>query len=286
MDIDVSNGPVKVIGMSSAAYHGLKQFDSRSFLLAVLKGGGEAQQWLDQGYPLFSGNSATKRGGEFDAIVMGMCAGKSFYSMICIPPDEVLGSNGSRSTKAYKEWEAQQTGICCTADQAWVYRKMVDSLQANDAAKRLMDATDQTQLSVFWREANGHLLKVRPDGVTPDLWWDLKTTSAPWDRLYRSVFDYGYAEQQWLYCRGAEQIGYEPFRMLFVFVQTMAPYGCHVFYLPDDLVEEAGQRLLSVMEEVRLRRSTGVYMPADHGEITEMEIPKWARGKHEEVVII
>jgi hypothetical protein len=52
------------------------------------------------------------------------------------------------------------------------------------------------------------------------------------------------------------------------------------------LVEEAGQRLVSVMEEVRLRRSTGIYMPADHGEITEMEIPRWARGKQEEVVII
>ena len=286
MDIDVSNGPVKVIGMASSAYHSLKAFDSRSFLLAVLKGGGEAQQWLDQGYPLFTGNSATKRGGEFDEIVMGLCAGKTFDSLVCIPPDEVLGANGSRSTKAYKEWEAAQTGICCTADQAWVYRRMVESLEANGAAKALMDQTSETQLSVFWQDEHGHLLKVRPDGVTPELWWDLKTTSAPWDRLYRSVFDYGYAEQQWLYCRGAEQVGYQPFRMPFVFVQTMPPYACHVFHLPDDLVEEAGQRLVSVMEEVRLRRSTGIYMPADHGEITELEIPRWARGKQEEVVII
>jgi hypothetical protein len=286
MNIDVSNGPVKIVGMEGSVYHSLKQFDSRSFLLAVSKGGGEAQRWLDQGYPLFTGNSATKRGGEFDEIVMGMCAGKTFDSLVCIPPDEVLGANGSRSTKAYKEWEAAQTGICCTADQAWVYRKMIEAMERNSAAKALMDQTSETQLSVFWQEVNGHLLKVRPDGVTPDLWWDLKTTSATWDRLYRSVFDYGYAEQQWLYCRGAEQIGYEPFRMPFVFVQTMPPYACHVFYLPDDLVEEAGQRLLSVMEEVRLRRSTGVYMPADHGEITELEIPAWARGKQGEVVIL
>jgi hypothetical protein len=73
--------------------------------------------------------------------------------------------------------------------------------------------------------------------------------------------------------------------MPFVFVQTMPPFACHVFYLPDDLVEEAGQRLISVMEEVRLRRSTGVYLPADHGEITVMDIPKWARNR-EEVVIL
>lgn len=285
MNIDVSKGAVKVVGMPSAEYFRLTQFDSRSFLLGVMKGGGEAQQWMDSGHSLFSGNAATKRGGEFDAIVMGLCEGKTFDSLVCIPPDEVLGANGSRSTKAYKEWEAQQTGICCTTDQAWVYRQMVDSMEANSAAKALMDQTTETQVSVFWQEASGHQLKVRPDGVTPEIWWDLKTTSASWDRIYRSVFDYGYAEQAWLYCRGAEQIGYSPFRMPFVFVQTMPPYSCHVFYLPEDLVEEAGQRLISVMEEVRLRRSTGVYLPADHGEITELEIPRWARNK-EEVVIL
>jgi hypothetical protein len=78
-------------------------------------------------------------------------------------------------------------------------------------------------------------------------------------------------------------VGLEHFRMPFVFVQTMAPYACHVFYLPEQFVAEAGQRLIRVMEEVRLRRSTGVYMPADHGTITELEIPAWAR-QVEEVV--
>jgi hypothetical protein len=285
MNIDVSQGPVKVVGMASSAYHALKGFDSRSFFTAVMKGGGEAQQWLDQGYPLFTGNSATRKGGEFDDIVMGLCAGKTFEDMVNVPPDDVLGSTGSRNTKAYREWESMQNGICCTADQAWQYRKMIAGLTSNSAAKALMDATTETQLSVFWQDKHGHRLKVRPDGVTPELWWDLKTTSAPWDRLYRSVFDYGYADQAWLYCRGAEQIGCSAFRMPFVFVQTMPPFACHVFYLPDDLVEEAGQRLISVMEEVRLRRSTGVYLPADHGEITVMDIPKWARNR-EEVVIL
>jgi hypothetical protein len=38
------------------------------------------------------------------------------------------------------------------------------------------------------------------------------------------------------------------------------------------------------MEEVRLRRSSGEYMPVDYGEITEMTIPQWALRKREEVV--
>jgi hypothetical protein len=39
------------------------------------------------------------------------------------------------------------------------------------------------------------------------------------------------------------------------------------------------------MEEVRLRRSTGVYKPADADQVLEMEIPAWAM-KTEEVVEI
>jgi hypothetical protein len=37
------------------------------------------------------------------------------------------------------------------------------------------------------------------------------------------------------------------------------------------------------MEEVRLRRSTGMYVPADAEEIQEMAFPQWAM-RQEEVV--
>jgi hypothetical protein len=74
--------------------------------------------------------------------------------------------------------------------------------------------------------------------------------------------------------------------MPFVFVQTMAPYGVHVFYLPTEIVEEAGLRMTRVMEEVRLRRETGVYESADAGEITELQFPQWAKRQEEEVITV
>jgi hypothetical protein len=280
--ISLENGPVKVIGMSNLAYRAEANFDSRSYLHSVMKYGGEAQLWQDKGYSLFGGNAATAKGSEFDDLVMGILAGKTFDSLVCVPPEDVLGANGSRSTKAYKEWAASQTGICVTADIRVQYQRMFDSMLGCDAVHTLISETNETQVSVFF-EAYGHRLKVRPDACTPTLWWDLKTTSQQWDRLFRSVLDYGYAEQAWLYTEGAKAVGYEPFRMPFVFVQTMPPYGCRCFYLPNDLVEEAGQRLISCMEEVRLRRSTGMYMPADSGEIGELTIPQWARNREEVV---
>jgi hypothetical protein len=276
--------PAKIIGLSNSDYRALREFASRSYLYSVAQQGGEAQLWMDQGRSLFGGNSATSKGSDFDAIIEGILGGKQFDAMVAVAPDDVLGANGSRSTKAYKEWAAAQTGICCTADQMEVYERMYASMLNCEAAHQLMQQTNETQVSVFF-EINGHKVKVRPDACTPDLWWDLKTTSSTWDRLFRSVIDYGYAEQAWLYTEGAKAIGYSQFRMPFVFVSTQAPYACRVFHLPEDLVEEAGRQMVSVLEEVALRRSTGMYAPADSGEINELEVPAWARRK-EEVVLI
>jgi hypothetical protein len=278
--------PRKVIGMSSAEYFSQNDFDSRSFFVAVLKFGGAAQKWLDLGHKLFDGNSATKLGTKFDTLIMSIAAGFSIDKIIVTPPANVLSSDGRRVGKAYKEWKEKLYSyeIDCNEEEAFVLRTMAEHTLENAAARALIEATTETQLSVFF-QINGHRVKVRPDGVTPTLWWDLKSTSAQWDSLYRSVFEYGYAEQEWLYTQAAYQLGYEHFRMPFVFTQTMAPYACHVFYLPTDIVEEAGNRMLRVMEEVRLRRSTGVYESADAGEITELVIPPWAKKKEEVIEV-
>jgi len=278
--------PRKVVGMANADYFAQNDFDSRSFFVSVLKGGGFAQRWLDLGHRIFEGNSATSLGSDFDTLVMEICDGKEMDKLLAIAPADVLGVDGRRGTKAYKEWEAEtvSTGrIPCNEEYAFKLRTMAESLLANPAALKCVKETVETQVSVFF-ELNGHRVKVRPDGCAEDYWWDLKSTSAPWDTLYRSVFDYGYAEQEWLYVRAAMAMGMDHFRMPFVFVHSVPPFDCQVFYLPQEVVEEAGRRMERVMEEVRLRRETGIYTPATFGEITELVIPPWAQ-KKEEVLI-
>jgi hypothetical protein len=43
--------------------------------------------------------------------------------------------------------------------------------------------------------------------------------------------------------------------------------------------------MLNTMEEVRLRRSTGMYMPADANEINELVVPAWAKKEEEYVEV-
>jgi hypothetical protein len=280
--------PCKVVGMTNADYHSQNDFLGRSYLHSVSRLGGEGQRWLDQGYSLFSGNSATKTGSKFDAIVTAVCEGRQLSDILAIPPASVLASNGSRRGAAYDKWksEADAKGLIdCNAEEGWQLEVMLSHLLANPAANCLIEETVETQISVFF-ELNGHRCKVRPDGCTPTLWWDLKTTSSTWDKVYRSCVDFGYAEQEWFYRQGAKAVGMPDFRMPFVFVQTMPPFGVHVFYLPEEIVREAGLRMTRVMEEVRLRRETGVYEAADAGEITELQFPAWAKKQEEEVVIV
>jgi hypothetical protein len=280
--------PCKVIGMSNADYHSQNDFLGRSYLHSVAKYGGEAQRWMDMGYSLFGGNAGTRTGSKFDTIVTAVCEGKKLTDVLAIPPAEVLASNGSRRGKAYDAWkeEADRKGLVdCNQEEGWQLEMMLTHLLENPAAKALIEQTNETQVSAFF-ELNGHRCKVRPDGCTPTLWWDLKTTSSTWDKVYRSAIDFGYAEQEWLYVQGAKALGMDHFRMPFVFVQTMAPYGVHVFYLPTEIVEEAGLRMTRVMEEVRLRRETGVYESADSGEITELQFPAWAKRQEEEVITV
>lgn len=278
--MDIGELPAIVSGLSMADY--LKApGDSRSFICAVQDGGGSVQQFLEDGYSLFSGSAATSIGSDFDTLIMGVIAGKGLGEQLRIPPDDVLGANGSRSTKAYKEWAAKQDGgVTCTADQAWKFQKMFDALWGHAAARDLVERTRYTQRSAF-AEVDGHLVKVRPDGECDDLWWDLKTTSAPWANLSRSVKTFHYGEQQWLYHAVALELGMSPFRMPFVFVSTQPPFDCRVLLLPEDYVAECGERMKSTMELVRLRRETGEYLPLDHGAVQELQIPDWVRRTEE-----
>jgi hypothetical protein len=274
--------------MSNSDYHAQNDALGRSYMYAVYKYGADAQRWMDLGYSLFNGNAGTRTGTKFDTIVTAICEGKKLTDVLAIPPADVLASNGHRRGAKYDAWkeQAERKGLVdCNAEEGWQLEMMLERLLANPAARELVEQTTETQVSVFF-QMNDHLCKVRPDGCTPRLWWDLKTTSSTWDRVFSSAIEFGYPEQEWLYVQGAMALGMDHFRMPFVFVQTVAPYGCRVRYLPTEIVEEAGRRMTRVMEEIRLRKETGIYETADAGEIAELEFPAWAYKQKEEVITL
>lgn len=270
--------PVKFVGMSGSDYRSHNDFFSRSYLAAVYKEGADAQRWMDLGHDLVNPSASLSTGTRFDMILEGIMQGRSVDDMIATAPDSVLTKQGHRRGKAYDEWKAAQSGIVVSADDEFQLRSMVESLLSNALARELVETTVETQVSVFF-EIDGHRIKVRPDGCTPSLWWDLKSTSSKWSKIHQSVLDYSYCEQEWLYVQGAMAVGMEWHRMPFVFTQTMPPYSTRVYYLPEELVEAAGVRMREAMEIASLRISTGVYTP-DEYVVHELEVPYWDRRRY------
>ncbi len=274
--------PAKIVGMSNADYRAADGF-SRSYLHAVATQGGDAQRWMDLGHSLVPPSNSLRLGTMFDTIVEGICRGQSLDGMISVPPVDVLAKDGSRRGKAYDEWASNVKGIVCNQDTEFRLRSMVDSLLSHPVARMLVEETSETQVSVFFN-CGRHRVKVRPDGCTPTRWWDLKSTSAKWGSIYKSVVDYGYAEQEWLYVQGAMAIGYDQHRMPFVFTQTEPPHGTRVFYLPEEMVAAAGVRMLNTMELASLRIQSGSY--EDSSEIEEMNFPRWSVREEEPLEVL
>lgn len=275
--------PSLVRGLSNPEYQAMDDHISRSYLVRVMRYGGECQQRMDLGYSQFKGNAGTSLGSLFDTLVEGIIGGKSVGSILASPPPEALSKTGRRVGKEFDAWKeevAKEGRISCTAEQEFQLTTMADSLMGCRPARELVEMTDETQLSGFflWE---GERCRVRPDGVTKNGWWDLKSTSSQWDRIHFSVWDYGYAEQEAMYVEAAVQLGWEHHRMPFVFTQTMEPFATRVFYLPEEVVESARARLINTLSEVRLRRKTGLYKPAEAEEISELEIPGWSVQKQQ-----
>ncbi len=264
-------------GVSDRDYFAMNDFVSRSYLAAVAKGGGETQRWLDAGHSIFTGNQGTKTGTKFDKLIEHIIHGGSFEDKIAVAPPEVLTNNGHRRGKAYEQWrnEVSNEGkIECSSDEEFQLSHMLEHLMECAPARELIEATDETQLTGLF-EWEGVLCRVRPDGVTPNQWWDLKTTASDWTQLSKSCMNFGYSEQQAMYSECARQLGWPEFKFPFVFVQTFPPYRCRVFYIPDDIVEHARARLINTIHEVRLRQRTGIYLPIEIDSIEEIEFPRY-----------
>ena len=285
--------PFVVTGMPNEEYHSQNDHLRRSMIVQVAKYGGEAQRFIDDGHSLFKGSTATTKGSRFDDLTMQLIEGKQFNDVVVQTPSEVLTKSGQRRGKPYLEWKSQQEKegkICVSADEEWELTMMVDHMMQNPVARELIEETQQTQLSVFFL-FDGVPCACRPDGNLPldysselfpiPVWWDLKTTSSTWDRIHVSSQAYGYAEQEAFYTEAAMQLGYKPHRMPFVFVQTMPPYRCRVFHIPQEVVGNARSRISNTIAEIQLRRRTGIYLPVEADQINELDVPQWAQQEEE-----
>jgi hypothetical protein len=251
---------------------------TRSYAHAVFKGGALAQEALDNGERLFSGNAGTDFGSLVDRAIPMVIAGIDLASRYSVVPDDVL-SNGARRGKAYTDWVADQDGkTIVTAADWWRLERIVQNTLRHEAAREILEATTDCQATFRHTDSHGHRRKALADGVTPEFLWDFKTTSSDWKQLFRSCIDYGYLWQAAWYVDAAVDCGWDYHRLKFIFAQTSRPHAVRVYTLPEELVEMARDQIRRTLDQIRLRRELGVYRTPEDDEELEMEFPDWTRG--------
>lgn len=250
---------------------------TRSYAHSVFRGGGLAQECLDRGESLFSGNAGTSFGSLVDRAIPAVIAGQKLADLYATPPEEVL-SNGARRGKAYTEWKDSLEGRREISAEDWDrLNRIVANCLRHPRVVEIFDQTQDCQATFRHTDDAGHKRKALADGVGRRFLWDFKTTSSSWDQLYRSCIDYGYLWQDAWYEQAAVACGWEPHRLKFVFAQTAKPFGVRVYTFPEDLVDQARVQIARTLDQIALRRELGYYRSAEDEEEGVLDFPHWTR---------
>lgn len=195
-------------------------------------------------------------------------------------PDEVLTATGQLGKDA-KAWAADQPeGSVLVTPSDW--RKLYDQTRQillNSAAAQLLAAAVDKEFNVrfLW---NGHKCRCRCDGATDAVWYDLKTTKErnPLKSAWRAVEDFNYDIQAAFYGEAAVQCGWPRLPLHFIFTSTVPPYLCAVVTLPPEVMHRGRNRCLRLLEELAQRREWNQWLPADYGQVHELQCPVWMKG--------
>jgi hypothetical protein len=147
---------------------------------------------------------------------------------------------------------------------------------ANPAFQRLRDETIAREVSIRWIDpTTGVWCKCRPDALTEEVVWDIKTTKEqnPLRDFWKSVVSYGYDVQAVHYLAGCEAAQLKADKFVFLVTSTVPPYACHAVTLPQGMLTKARRTLLSAMADINSRLSFDHWLPDDSGQVTELYVP-------------
>jgi hypothetical protein len=218
-------------------------------------------------------------GSAFDNAILRPSA--SCGSDVIVIPETVLAKNGARAGSAWKEFAAANEGRILVKEGDEMLN-MVRAVQSHQAARELIEAQGEFQQTIVWRDDEHRVLRrARFDmlHLGAELIVDLKTTRTP-----ATLVDCAYEAEKWGYHRQAafycdavsEHFGTSP-SFVFIFCSKIPPYRVEVFELdPEDIEigrEENDAGLATYAECLR----TGNWLPATHGRITRLSLPRRSR---------
>jgi hypothetical protein len=183
----------------------------------------------------------------------GLLEPERLDDLYAVYPADLLASNGAASTKAAKEWCAEQEA----AGKIVLKQKQFDVVQAMVESARKQFSTwlaqpSERQQSIFWTEPEtGIRCKCRPDWmILPPrsktaFVFDLKTTQSAHPRAFaKRCEEHGYWMQHAHYSEGVAALTGREVEFYFVVVESKFPYACNVQrFKPEDVAKANAARM-------------------------------------------
>jgi len=205
----------------------------------------------------------------------------SFSFAVASPKSELTPSEGI-GQKARKWFEAQgfpeETFLVSPSELA---QAKAEARAVRRAAGNLIDEIVGHEVSIRF-DISGCPVKCRADAITATRFLDLKTTRERWllKDFWKSVADYGYDVQDYIYQRGMEACGMEAAPLIFIVVSTTSGQ-CRCVTLPQQMTRAAGRRVEAALQDIALRRELDCWLPDEHGDVVELPVPAGVLGRYE-----
>lgn len=199
-----------------------------------------------------------------------------FADAYIIRPDSIDGR-----TKAGKAWLAEHKADSrpiIKEEELSVLEAMRAALLAHDTAATMIAESEMIETPIFWQDPiTTAWCKAKPDGVTPAVVFDLKTTDdASAGSFAKSIANFGYHIQAAHYLNGISEVT-ESCDREFVFIaqEKSPPYSVAVYTLDDVSIEEGHERAQEAMDIYQRGVAKNIW-PAYSDGVEDISLPKWA----------
>jgi hypothetical protein len=196
-----------------------------------------------------------------------------------IPADYLTASGAMSTSKAAKEWLAEQgDALLVTPADAEFLTEVQAQCDLDKSVANLLADIKHKEVSIRWQRPDGTKLKCRPDAITSKgRVVDYKTTKFknPARDFHRACVEYQYGLQSALYQEGAAAAGFSGEPLIFVLISTVSPYTVIAKTLPQRFIAVGKARLDRAIADISARTSFGDWTPDGHGSISELYMPEW-----------
>ena len=200
-------------------------------------------------------------------------------------------------TKANKDWllekqaEASESGRCLLSQEVYQQAQLISRSVTSNRAFRMLREGFTVERGIQWTDPEtGILCKGKPDARHNErgILFDLKTTrNASRNQFSRAIAERLYYGQVAMYSDGLEQVyGVRFDKVIFVAVETAAPYVCQVYFLEDSALQ-LGRTVYRDLLRLHKQCMDNHHWPGyeidsqHHSGAMDIDIPAWEYARSE-----